>query len=186
MTAAAERFATARQAADAVLFEGYVLYPYRASSAKNRMRWQFGVLVPPVWASASGEPVLQRTEILMEPRADAALHAELRFLHAQRRTVERMLLDGEFELTDQLQLPDRVLVPWDEGVEERVEVSVDVAALTAEDVVLPFTVPATEDSEIVTGADGFPAGRVVRRRGASKASCGSRPRNCPAPTGCCG
>ncbi|MFF3256163.1 hypothetical protein ACFYWP_35340 [Actinacidiphila glaucinigra] len=164
MTAAAERFATARQAADAVLFEGYVLYPYRASSAKNRMRWQFGVLVPPAWASASGEPVLQRTEILMEPRADAALHAELRFLHAQRRTVERILLDGEFEPTDELQLPDRVLVPWDEGVEERVEVSVDVAVLTAEDVVLPFTVPATEDSEIVTGADGFPAGRVVRRR----------------------
>ncbi|MEU4098653.1 hypothetical protein [Streptomyces sp. NPDC026673] len=164
MTAATERFATARQAADAVLFEGYVLYPYRASSAKNRMRWQFGVLVPPAWAAVSGEPVLQRTQILMEPRADAALHAELRFLHAQRRTVERALGDGSFEPAEELQLPDRVLVPWDEGVEERVEVSAGIAALTAEDVVLPFTVPATEETEIVTGADGVPAGRVVRRR----------------------
>ena len=33
--------------ADAVLYEGYVLYPYRASAPKNQVRWQFGVLVPP-------------------------------------------------------------------------------------------------------------------------------------------
>ena len=32
--------------ADAVLFEGYLLYPYRASAQKNRLRWQFGVLTP--------------------------------------------------------------------------------------------------------------------------------------------
>jgi hypothetical protein len=32
--------------ADAVLFEGYLPYPYRASAQKNRLRWQFGVLTP--------------------------------------------------------------------------------------------------------------------------------------------
>ena len=32
--------------ADAVLYEGYVLYPYRASSPKNQVRWQWGVLMP--------------------------------------------------------------------------------------------------------------------------------------------
>ncbi len=37
----------ARAVADAVLYEGYVLYPYRASARKNQVRWQFGVLVPP-------------------------------------------------------------------------------------------------------------------------------------------
>ena len=36
----------ARAVADAVLYEGYVLYPYRASAAKNRVRWQWGVLMP--------------------------------------------------------------------------------------------------------------------------------------------
>lgn len=35
-----------RTVADAVLYEGYLLYPYRASSHKNRSRWQFGVLGP--------------------------------------------------------------------------------------------------------------------------------------------
>ena len=35
-----------RAVADAVLYEGYLLYPYRASSSKNQSRWQFGVLGP--------------------------------------------------------------------------------------------------------------------------------------------
>ena len=41
-----EAFRAATQVADAVLFEGYVLYPYRASARKNQLRWQFGVLGP--------------------------------------------------------------------------------------------------------------------------------------------
>ncbi len=36
----------ARTIADAVLYEGYLLYPYRANSRKNQTRWQFGVLGP--------------------------------------------------------------------------------------------------------------------------------------------
>src|ERR1700737_2856219 len=35
-----------RTIADAVLYEGYLLYPYRANSRKNQTRWQFGVLGP--------------------------------------------------------------------------------------------------------------------------------------------
>ena len=30
-----------------MLYEGYLLYPYRATSGKNQLRWQFGVLGPP-------------------------------------------------------------------------------------------------------------------------------------------
>ena len=33
--------------ARAVLYEGYMLYPYRPSSVKNQQRWNFGVLFPP-------------------------------------------------------------------------------------------------------------------------------------------
>jgi hypothetical protein len=40
-----------RRVADAVLYEGYILYPYRASAQKNRSRWQFGVLMPPGYAA---------------------------------------------------------------------------------------------------------------------------------------
>ncbi|WP_030293716.1 hypothetical protein [Streptomyces katrae] len=157
------RFAVARQVADAVLFEGYVLYPYRASAAKNRLRWQFGVLVPPAWGPAHDEHSFQRTELVMEPRGAATLAVELRFLHAQRRTVEEARPDGSFAAVPELHLPDRVLVPWDEGTEERVEMTVPVAELEEAEVSLPFVRPAREETEPVLGADGGVVGRLVRR-----------------------
>ncbi|MFI6768444.1 hypothetical protein [Streptomyces sp. NPDC050355] len=161
---AADRFATARQVADAVLFEGYVLYPYRASAAKNRLRWQFGVLVPPDWGAEHAEHSFQRTECLMEPRAGARLSAELRFLHAQRRTVQRLVADEEFETVEQLELPDRVVSCWDEGTEERITLDVDVAKLTDEGLTIPFSRPAHEETEPVHDAEGRQVGRLVRRR----------------------
>jgi hypothetical protein len=57
-------FDAAERIADAVLYEGYVLYPYRASSAKNRFRWQFGV-VAPRHPRDDGEPWFAQTECLV-------------------------------------------------------------------------------------------------------------------------
>ncbi|WP_263172343.1 hypothetical protein [Streptomyces sp. SCSIO ZS0520] len=162
--AADTRLDTAALVADAVLFEGYVLYPYRASAAKNRMRWQFGVLVPPSWGSDSAEHSAQRTECLMEPRGGASLRVRLRFLHAQRRTVEELGPDGAHHEVESLELPDRVLSAWDEGVEEQVELTVDVGDLAEEGAELPFARPASEEYEAVIGTDGEPVGRLVRRR----------------------
>ena len=65
MTAALDR---ARAVADAVLFEGYLLYPYRASAAKNTVRWQWGVLMPPaVAAGGTGEHDDCHAELLADP-----------------------------------------------------------------------------------------------------------------------
>ncbi|MFF5448001.1 hypothetical protein [Streptomyces sp. NPDC012888] len=158
------RFAAARQVADAVLFEGYVLYPYRASAAKNRFRWQFGVLVPPAWSARTEEHHLQRTECLMEPRTGAELALEVRFLRVQRRTVEERHEDGTFTPAAELRLDDRFLVAWDEGVEETVTLTVPVTELQGDGTALPFTRPAAEDVEHVTGPDGRVRGRLLRRR----------------------
>ncbi|MFE7775050.1 hypothetical protein ACFU5O_14330 [Streptomyces sp. NPDC057445] len=158
------RLATARHVADAVLFEGYVLYPYRASSAKNRLRWQFGVLVPPAWSAACEEHEFQHTECLMEPRPGANLAVEARFLHTTRRIVEQARPDGGFETVRELHLDDRVLVPWDEGVEERVELTVPVSELDGDGAAFPFTRPACEETEPVRDATGRTVGRLVRRR----------------------
>ena len=57
-------FEIARRVADAVLYEGYVLYPYRASSLKNRLRWQFGVIAPRA-PHDDGEPSFAQTECLV-------------------------------------------------------------------------------------------------------------------------
>jgi len=158
------RLAAARQVADAVLFEGYVLYPYRASAAKNRLRWQFGVLVPPSWTTTADEHDFQHTELLMEPRRGAVLAVEVRFLHAQRRTVQRALPGGGFETVPELRLDDRVLVPWDEGTEEQVRFTVPVAELTGDGLEVPFSRPAAEETEPVEDAGGQLVGRLVRRR----------------------
>ncbi|GAA1950821.1 hypothetical protein [Kitasatospora viridis] len=163
-TALDARFATARQVADAVLYEGYVLYPYRASAAKNRMRWQFGVLMPEGWCEDSGEHCVQRTECLLEPRPGAELRICLRFLRAQRRTVQAALPEGGWAQADRLELADRVLVPWDEGVEEQVQLTVPVDALFDGGVELPFTRAAAELTEPVT-EDGAVVGRLVRQLG---------------------
>jgi hypothetical protein len=85
---APRQFALAQQVADAVLYEGYILYPYRASATKNRLRWQFGVVVPRGYAepaqpaapggreaggdgppAGTGEPWSMQTECLAEPLA---------------------------------------------------------------------------------------------------------------------
>ncbi|MBK3633752.1 hypothetical protein JHN52_12490 [Streptomyces sp. MBT97] len=158
-----QRFALARQVADAVLFEGYVLYPYRASAAKNKLRWQFGVLVPPGWGADCEEHDFQHTECLMEPRAGATLSVEVRFLRARRRTVQRVRPDGGFETVPELRLDDRVLVPWDEGNEERVEVVATMDELLADGVTHPFRRPAREDTAPVLDAAGRAAGRLLRR-----------------------
>jgi hypothetical protein len=76
-------FDDALAVADAVLFEGYALYPYRPSALKNRMRWQFGVLAPRAWSEAGGgDPWWQETQLLVR-RAGVVptiLSGRLRFL----------------------------------------------------------------------------------------------------------
>ncbi|MGH3901980.1 MAG: hypothetical protein ACRDTA_27760 [Pseudonocardiaceae bacterium] len=77
----------ARQVADAVLYEGYLLYPYRASARKNQVRWQWGVLVPPAYAAdGHGEHASSHTECLLDPGTDPILHIRLRFLQLQHRS----------------------------------------------------------------------------------------------------
>ncbi len=89
--------------ADAVLFEGYLLYPYRASAQKNRLRWQFGVLTP---ADDTSEPTHSRTECLLEPGSATHLHVRLRCLQLEARSprspdgeeVGELVVDGRRHL----------------------------------------------------------------------------------------
>ncbi len=76
-----------RRVADAVLYEGYVLYPYRASAQKNRSRWQFGVLMPPGYAAVDpSETTVTKAECVFEHSGQPAIEVMVRFLQVQRRT----------------------------------------------------------------------------------------------------
>src|SRR5206468_3768742 len=79
----------ARAIADAVLFEGYALYPYRPSAPKNHLRFQFGVLAPRAWSKA-GSPGSRdawwlQAQTLLAPRAATGrILGRLRFLQLRR------------------------------------------------------------------------------------------------------
>lgn len=81
--------ATVRAIADAVLYEGFMLFPYAKSSLKNQSPWQFGVLMPRGYADAS-EPSETHTEFLVRPFSETA-HVDLtvRFLQIRDEPVER-------------------------------------------------------------------------------------------------
>jgi hypothetical protein len=65
-------FELAERVADAVLYEGYMLYPYRASAVKNRFRWQFGVVAPRA-PQEGGDPWFAQTECLVKGAARLAV-----------------------------------------------------------------------------------------------------------------
>ena len=76
-----------RKIADAVLYEGYILYPYRASSQKNQSRWQFGVVMAPGYTAADpSETSFTRAECVLEHSGQPSVRVLLRFLQVQRRT----------------------------------------------------------------------------------------------------
>lgn len=113
-----------RGIADAVLLEGYALYPYRASATKNRYRWQFGVVVPPEHAAADGyERSRLGFQSLVEGGARTRLRATLRFLHLRQRTVEAW--DGAgYRPAESVVAGDRIFVPWEEGELREVPASI--------------------------------------------------------------
>lgn len=69
--------------ANAVLYEGYNLYPYRPSSVKNRRRFNFGVIVPQaaVIQADQGYAWQTRAECLVEGDGAATVTVTVRFLH---------------------------------------------------------------------------------------------------------
>jgi len=159
-------FELARKVADAVLYEGYLLYPYRASAAKNQARWQFGVLMPRRWSEGGpDEPWATRTECLLEPEEATTVRVLVRFLHVQAKTVEAVDVEaGTFHEVDTLPVDGSELVPWDEAAEQEVTVEAPLARLLAGELVTPFERPGGRRVEPVHTAAGRLAGRTVRCR----------------------
>jgi len=149
-----------RRVADAVLYEGYILYPYRASSQKNRSRWQFGVLMPPAYAAADpSETTTARAECVFTRDGEPSVDVVVRFLQVQRRTGPG---PGA---------PDT----WDEAVEREVSITVAGAALFGDGTATPFGIPGGEEHEAT--ADG----EVIRRRQALRGVVTVRATELPGP-----
>jgi hydrogenase maturation protease len=115
--------------AAALLYEGYLLYPYRPSSVKNRQRFNFGVVYPEAYGAcrAGDELSEMRTECVIVGDADTVLDVRVRFLQLAVRV-------GESDPA-----------PWQEAIEREVPLAADpIVDLAARSRRTRFTFPATE------------------------------------------
>src|ERR1700733_5502287 len=73
--------------ANAVLYEGYLLYPYRPSAVKNRQRFNFGVLYPRQYCDLDPgtESCETTTECLFVAGPAATVEVKSRFLQLSTR-----------------------------------------------------------------------------------------------------
>ena len=124
--------------ADAVLYEGYILYPYRPSAVKNQQRWNFGALCPESYSEAQHgtEAWSMQTECLLQSGVETSLEIKLRFLHLVTRSVAEALADCEqvvcahrsfdempglhFQPLPALQVNGKIWRTWEEAVEREV------------------------------------------------------------------
>jgi hypothetical protein len=155
----------ARRVADAILFEGYLLYPYHKSAQKNQVRFQWGVLMPPGYATVDAfEPSASQTECLLECRDDAEVRVLVRFLQLQRRTVQGVSPEtGELHDVGTLYVDGTEYTSWDEAAEREQRVTAVVSSLLAEDRNLEFHIGSGESVEELTDLRGRMAGRIVRQ-----------------------
>lgn len=175
---AVDAFAQVGAVADAVLYEGYLLYPYRRSSPKNRVRWQFGVLLTRDWVerdgpvtpglSGSADSWYQQTECLLRVRRDSAVvRVRVRYLQMQDKQVEAACADGRYRPVESLRTADGVT-----------HLSFEEAVPCESELVVPLTELVcggrTARVDAAAGAQAEPlpdgAGRIVRRRGEVRAT----------------
>jgi hypothetical protein len=147
----------ARAVADAVLYEGYLLYPYRANSRKNQSRWQFGVLGPQGAADTGiGEEDSLSSQVLVRSHGVPSLSGVVRFLQLQHRGAQREVGGSHFEQVDELSAGSTSWLSWDEAVER--EIAIARFPVTSLPRTLDISVPAGSDTEMLDG------GRLVRTR----------------------
>ena len=160
--------------ANAVLYEGYVLYPYRASSVKNRQRWNFGVVYPRTYSSQQdgADSWWMRTECLARSDSSDALRVKVRFLQLTMRVIGQLqtpvphLPQGQlppFQFVDRLEVDDRILHPWQEAVERDVCLNVgSLNELARQSFRHTFSIAAHHDTEQVTDRSGRVVGLTIR------------------------
>ena len=157
----------------AVLYEGYILYPYRASSVKNRQRWTFGGVYPRGYTEIdASSPCHMQTEILVSGNGETEFDIHVRFLHLVRREVGELgepLADlprerePDFTLTARLTIGERQFQPWEEVVERDIELpALAMSALADETVTVPFEFKGTRELEGLRGEDGRICGALIR------------------------
>jgi hypothetical protein len=154
----------AKKIAEAVLYEGYVLWPYRRSARKNQQRWTFGGVYPRAYSEDRGEddPWLMQTQCLVSGDESATVEVRVRFLHIVERKVARMKARGVLEFVEELRLGGELYLPWDEATEREVVVGRFGLSEMGSPRRREIDIPAGSTDQALGGPGGEVAGALVR------------------------
>ena len=121
-----------KEIANAVLYEGYLLYPYRRSAIKNRQRWTIGLVYPREYSEANGsiEPWSMQTECIVAGSAETSIDVHVRFLHLLlHRTAQSVTVSSPAETEVETKNANEWSLashlanePWEEGTEREMNV----------------------------------------------------------------
>jgi hypothetical protein len=145
--------------AKAVLYEGYILYPYRPSSVKNRQRWSFGGVFPSLYsAHEPSEPCTMRTECLVQGEPSTSIEVRVGFLHLVARDIE---VAGE--RVSSLDVDGHRYIAWEEAL-ERVVIApaLTIGQLLEEPRAVAIDFPAVEEREPIGAKSDRVAGELIR------------------------
>jgi hypothetical protein len=162
------------QIVNTVLYEGYILYPYRASSPKNqRERFTFGRVYPKIYREVQNgaEPFTMQTECLLQTQGDSPLlKIAIGFLQPMRREIgvlEKVLpflpanTEPKFKSVSQLEVKGKVFQAWTEAIERKVLISPDAFLQPME---IPFLFPAKRQFEPILNENGEVVGIILRHQ----------------------
>ena len=160
---------------NAVLYEGYILYPYRASSKKNqRERFTFGRVYPESYSVAQEgrEPYAMQTQCLVRNESkDAIAHIEVRFLHPMAREIGALPSpvdqlppnESSFKIVPELRIEEKIYQTWHEVVERQIAIapfSLGTPAQQTHD----FNFPESRTTQPIRNSDDKVVGLIVRRQ----------------------
>ncbi|SFP60507.1 hydrogenase maturation protease [Actinomadura madurae] len=136
-----------RSIADAVLYEGYLLWPYRQSALKNQRRWTIGGVYPRPYAEREDDRWTVHAEFVLETAPGADVEVTLRFL----QEVHRQVVDGDTPV-ERVRFGDETFTTWQEARERELTTGrVPVDRLLDGAVRLPVAIAAGAEDERIDG-----------------------------------
>ena len=153
-----------KKIAEAVLYEGYILWPYRRSAKKNQQRWTFGGVYPRAYSEARGEddPWIMQTQCLVSGEEESIIEVKVRFLHVTERKVGRR--NGEdLEFVEELRVGGELCLSWDEATEREITVGrFELSELLEAPKRVEIDIPGGSREEPLAEPTGEVAGALVR------------------------
>ena len=154
----------AKKIAEAVLYEGYLLWPYRRSSRKNQQRWTFGGVYPREYSQARGEddPWIMQTQCLVRGAGEPTIDVNVRFLHVVDRKVNKKT-GQTLQPVDELRVGKELYLSWDEAAEREIAVGrFGLSELLGQPRVVEIDIPGGSTEEPLAEPTGEVIGALVR------------------------